>query len=162
MFRRVDFPDPDRPATATSSPGARVRSTPRSTSSTRPAGVLKRLVSPVARRTPGWALTLRASPDRLGGGHPKDPGGCVDAGNGPEHERERESEQHQAAREEEQPLSSLGGVRIDRRPDQDRDRRPEHAAAEAHREAFPEHLAQQLKVRGADRLLDPEVPDALE
>src|SRR5579859_4046017 len=57
----VDFPDPDRPSSATISPSRRVSETPSSTGSARPSGVVNVLVTPRASRITGPVLTAHTA-----------------------------------------------------------------------------------------------------
>jgi hypothetical protein len=72
----VDFPDSERPTTASCWPGASATSQPRRTPTGRPSGPRKVLRRPTARST-GARSGLRAPEDRLGRRHPEDPGSLV-------------------------------------------------------------------------------------
>src|SRR5437899_5259705 len=103
-----------------------------------------------------------ATADSLGGRNPKNPRGGVESGDRPEGPGEDEDPPEKAAREEEELLAGARGAEVGERSATQGEEHPEHAAPQAHDQALPRHLGEELEVRGPEGLADTEVPDPLE
>src|ERR1700730_8895338 len=109
-LRSVDLPEPEAPATATSSPPLTSRSIPWSTGTGMPPGPVKVLRSPLAFSS---MQISGAPPDGFGGRKPRDAEGGVGGGEPAQHHREDNGKCQETRREEEELLSLAYGPGVD-------------------------------------------------
>ena len=122
----------------------------------------ERLGEPRSPCSKAAARSHDAAPDRFGGREPGDAERRVAGRQRPQREREDEGEGEQPRREEEELLPVAEHARVHRGADGQRQQHAGHPAPEAHADPLAQHLAEEIEVRGAQRALDAEVPNALE